>query len=224
MLRFPRTSGPRLSRRSRPGMRLRIRSLEARLVPSAFATLNVADDLGNLSSGAQAERTGTIALGADVCWYSFTLNSPERIHLSTASGPTGRPLAAVLSLYNSDPFDFADAYDPLQHRLLAQDDSGTHGGNAQIDCVLAPNTYYVAVSGAGNDSFHPLIADSGYPGATGSYTLAVNVSDPGLPVGNSPVVLATNPAAGAHLNHSPFVIRVDLSAPLDPNTVLMDQN
>src|SRR5262249_34807641 len=41
---------------------------------------------------------------------------------------------------------------------------------------------------------------------------------------DGPVVLATDPAPGAVLNSAPLVIRVELSAPLDPSTVVPGTN
>src|SRR5262249_52408871 len=128
----------------------------------------------------------------------------------------------VLSLYNNDPFDFADLYDPLGHRLLAQAE-GASGSVTTLSQALAPGTYFVAVSGAGNRDFHPLVPNSGYPGRPGDYSLQLTATDLGLLSTDGPVVLATSPGTGSALDRSPLVIRVDLSGPLDPGTVLAGQ-
>ena len=81
----------------------------------------------------------------------------------------------MLTLYNPDPTDL------LGHRLVAQDDGANEAGrNAVLDLTLpgqvGGTTYYVAVSGAGNQYFTPLIADSGFPGSTGVYGLQITAT------------------------------------------------
>src|SRR5207248_11095557 len=110
------------------------------------------------------------------------------------------------------------------YRLLAQDDGAVQGGNAHLDRALAAGTYYVAVSGSGNRYFHPLIADSGYPGSAGDYQLAIQATDLHLRSQDGLVVLATDPAPGADLARSPFVIRIDLSTALDPGAIRLGSN
>ena len=51
------------------------------------------------------------------------------------------------------------------------------GGLAAARRVLGPGAYDVAVSGAGNRYFHPLLAGSGYAGSTGDYNLLVSAAD-----------------------------------------------
>src|SRR5262249_31776058 len=128
----------------------------------------------------------------------------------------------VLSLYNDDPGDWGDLYDPLGHRQLAQAEGGL-GVPATLNEDLAAGTYYVAVSGAGNRYFHPLVADSGYPGAPCDYRLSITPPDPGLAPTDGPAVLSASPATGQVLGSSPLVIRVDLSKGLDPTTVVAGQ-
>src|SRR5205809_788473 len=80
---------------------------------------------------------------------------------------TGQSQAiTTLSLYNSDPFDSNDPFDPVGYRLIGQADSALQSGGAQLEQRLAQGTYYVAVSGSGNHYFHPFVADSGRDGAT----------------------------------------------------------
>jgi hypothetical protein len=172
---------------------------------------------------------GAIAAGtADVDWYSFTLSSAATIRLNTFDQTGG--LVSVLSLYNSDPdavidpallaglFNSApnDPYDPLAHRLLSQVE-GTSTDGTSLVRNLAAGTYYVAVSGAGNRYFHPFLADSGYVGSGGNFELAVEADT--LPATTGPTVLEADPGNGAQLRSSPLVLRVDLSAALDPSTI-----
>src|SRR5207244_2389972 len=116
-----------------------------------------------------------------------------------------------------------------------QDDGASHGGDARIDRVLAPGTYYVAVSGSGNRYFHPEIASSGIPGSSGAYGLSIAGQDLGLTSADGPAVLITDlltypgftppasnlngPAANTVIGRSPLLIRVDMSEALDPNTI-----
>ena len=218
-------------------VRLSVETLETRLVPAPFTwtgtfaakaemepndTINRAQDLGNLTQEGQAGVVGTIGndapKGGAVDWYQFTLTAPADVHLATLDKAGGSQLVSVLSLYNSDAFDFTDRLDPLQHRLLTQDAGSTHGGDAWIDRLLGPGTYFVAVSGAGNLYFHPQLPDSGYPGSTGDYGLAITTTSAGIAASDGPAVLTVDPAPGSTLARSPFVIRVDLSGALDPGT------
>ncbi len=196
-------------------------------------TLDAALDLQTLGVGARAVAAGTIGAGpegaADVNWYEFSLSATADVRLTALPGTAGRPLAATLSLYNDAPltlnpdtYSFIDPYTPDSHRLLARDDAGgSPASPATIDRLLGPGTYWVAVSGSGNDDFYPFLAGSGLDGTTGSYRLSIAASDPGEGYDNPalPVVLASDPAPGEVVGQSPFVLRFDLNAPLDPNTV-----
>ena len=184
-------------------------------------TLDQAQLLGQLTR--PTEVVGAIgnspAGAADVDWYAFTLAAPTDVTLSAK--PRAGQMGPVLSLYNNDPGDF-DMYDPLGHRQLAQAGGGP-GTPAVLSEDLAAGTYYVAVSGAGNRYFHPLLADSGYPGALCNYQLWITPTDLGLSPTDGPVVLSASPGAGQAVASSPLVVRVDLSKSLDPTTVLAGQ-
>ena len=132
------------------------------------------------------------------------------------------PFASVLSLYNNDPQDFGDPYDLDGHRLLAQVEANPSDGDADYVQDLGPGDYFVAISGAGNLDFSPVIAGSGYDGATGSYELTIHATDLGLS-GDGPTVLSSDPAAGAVLDSSPLAIRLEMSGPLDPGTIVPGQ-
>src|SRR4051794_36602918 len=197
-------------RRSSPA-RLRVESLEARSLMAASIldgaqaevepndTVDRAQMLGDMSATPLAVATGTIGNGpggaADVDWYSFTLDGPAHVSLGLLPGGSDHPLDGVLSLYNSDPLDFLDQYNPLGFRLLAR--AGGSGGDPLIGLDLGPGTYEVAISGAGNLDFHPLMAGSGLEGATGDYGLRLDaVALPSGP-GDGPAVLTSDPAPGA---------------------------
>jgi hypothetical protein len=227
MLRYEQKKQGQRRRRARC---LDIEVLEVRTVPTGtlsglalqapdHSTLDQALNLGDLTRSGHINVSDSIGHGestdAGVNWYSFTLDRAGVVTLTTQAGLSDRPLPAVLSLYTSVSPDWRDPFDPYGFHLVAQDDGASHGGNAQLVRPLSPGvTYYVGVSGSGNRFFQPFIADSGYPGATGDYSLNLDVSDLGSGIGQPPVVLATDPAPNTALDSSPFVIRVDLSGPL----------
>jgi hypothetical protein len=200
------------------------------------STLDQAQSLGDLSAVTQLGVVGAIASGsAQVDWYTFTLDNPTHVTLATHDVQARSPFVSELSLYNADSDPTSDPYAPVGRRLVTQDDGASHGGDARIDWSLAPGTYYVAVSGSGNRYFHPDIAGSGIAGSTGAYGLSITGQDLGFTSANGPGVLATGlltypdftppasnlngAAANAVVGRSPFVIRVDMSTALDPNTI-----
>ncbi len=195
--------------------------------PMPVETLDRALDLGGLSGVGQAEVAGRLGDGpsgaADVDWVRFTLDRPATVTLTTQDRASGSSLSAVVGLYNSDPGHFGDPLNPSDHRLLAQDDSLLDGGDAHSMRDLAPGTYFVAVSGSGNRFFHPLLAGSGSPGSTGRYDLLLTATDLPLSAGG-PVVVSAEPADAASLAGSPLVLRVALSADLDPATLAPGQS
>jgi hypothetical protein len=200
--------------------------------PVPNETVDQAFQLGDLSTSLGVAVPGSIGSGpyggADVDWYSFTLDRTMRVEAALAPGIQAGPFGGILSLYNDDPLDFQDPYNPDGYRLLEQaagDGTGTGaGGAAAINRLLGPGTYELAVSGAGNADFHPLLAGSGYPGGTGSFVLQLSATDAGPGPSDGPAVLTTDPAAGAVLAASPFEVRLDLSAPLDPATLVPGQD
>jgi methionine-rich copper-binding protein CopC len=223
--------------RRRAALALRVEALEPRNLLSGPGstlaemepndTLDVAQSLGALGGLGAAEAVGTIGNGpsgaADVDWYRFRLDRTAMVTLTTAALPGGPAFRGVLSLYNDDPHDVGDPYDPMGHRLLAQGDGGVPGGVDTIVRLLGPGTYEVAVSGAGNLNFNPFLAGSGTPGATGDYALLADAVEAGPGPGDGPAVLTTDPAPGAVLVASPLTIRLDLSGPLDPSSVVAGQ-
>jgi hypothetical protein len=229
------------TRRRRCAAWLRVEPLEPRSLLNASAvngsggspvvvdpnsTLDQAQLLGDLSTDPQASVAGAISndsSGAgEVAWYSFTLDGPAQVAIDLQARGSTHPLAGVVSLYNDDQFDFQDLYDAVGYRMLVQATSNA-GSDPTIDRALGPGTYFVAVSGAGNLEFHPLLAGSGMPGASGDFTLALSGTPLDIAPTDGPTVLTSDPAPGAVLDASPFVIRLDLSSALDPTTVVAGQ-
>ncbi len=214
---------------------LQVESLESRSLPSAASalplalsgvadpgdTLNAAAILGDLSTSRPVVVSAAIgdsaAGAADVDWYAFTLDRPATVALSAAGAGTQPP---VLSLYVRDPFDPGDPATFDGVRQLDQAEGTGPASGTLLTRPLAAGSYYVAASGAGNTLFSPLLADSGYGGQTGDYRLQLAAADLGLAPTEGPIVLASDPAPASTLDRSPTVFRLDLSAPIDPTTVL----
>ena len=153
-------------------------------------TIDQAQDLGTI--GQPVEASGSIGDGpagaADVTWYHFVVNDAARVDL-TISTPAGQPpFASVLSLFNSDPGDWNDPYDADGYRLMDQVRANPVDGIAAMVQDLGPGDYDIAISGAGNTAFSPVIAGSGFDGATGSYDLTIAATDLGLS-GDGPTML-----------------------------------
>lgn len=229
----------------RAAARPRLESLEDRCLPSVSwpglinpvaasdpdNTWLLAQPLGNLNDPTahplqRAEVVGNIGQGstgaADVDWFQFSLGSASTVTLGTLDQAAGSPFISTLSLYtfDTDLGDIAnDPYNQFGFRLLARDDGAAHGGDASVTRTLGVGTYYVAVSGSDNGSFHPYVGDSGLARSTGDYGLLITANALGLGAGDGPVVLSSDPAPGDSLNHSPLVLRVDLSSPLDLSTI-----
>jgi len=193
----------------------------------ANATLDRAISFGDLTVKGSGAAIGAIANpatgGGDVQWYRFTLATPANVGIETLDKGHST-FVSLLSLYNSDPGDSADLYDPTGHRLLAQSDGVSNGGDAQIGTLLAAGTYYVAVSGSGNRYFNPLISDSGYSASTGQYGLLLSATSLRLTTNAGPFVLTANPAPGSAQAISPFVLRVDFSSALAPSSIQLGQD
>ncbi len=187
-------------------------------------TIDRAMDLGALNRSAEA--LGAIGTGADgaadVTWYHFSLTDASLVDIKVSTPANDRPFASVLSVYNNDPDDWSDPYDITGHRLLTQVQANSATGVAESVQELGPGDYYVAISGAGNLYFSPVVAGSGFDGATGNYDLTITRSDLGLS-GEGPTLLSSDPASGAVLDASPLAIRLDLSDALDPSTIVQGQ-
>jgi hypothetical protein len=172
-------------------------------------TLVQARDLGSQQPG-EVQVTGIIgdspAGAADVDFFQFSPDETAWVHLSVA-GTGADTFQGVLSLYAPDPLSWSG------YQLLAQ-------GNGSLDLGLrGGETYLVAVSGTGNQFFHPFLADSGYDGATGAYTLTVSTTFVGLTAGDGPIVLFADPDVGSNQTLSPLALRVRLNEDLDQTTI-----
>jgi hypothetical protein len=233
-----------LTRRRRPERRLCLEALEARTLPShtawpglAAPSINVAGStLGAaylfpapLAAGGRLSAIGTItntaAGGGNVDWYAFRLTEAADVTVTAPLGQGGGIVAPVLTLYENDLLNPADPtqrnpYAPTGHRELAQDDGVARGGVAIVERVLAPGTYYVAVSGSGDRVFSALVAGSGTTGGTGDYGLLIRAAALAQPAaGPGPAVIAADPNDGADLDRSPFGLYLTLSTPIDPSTI-----
>jgi hypothetical protein len=193
-----------------------------------------AQDLGTLDT-APAAVAGAIGHGpagaADVDWYQFELTNPATVLLTTQGGTAHGPLVSELGLYEADPYNLLQPPSPAPYLPPFGSPSGYHrmadataaapGDGASLERDLAPGTYYVAVSGAGNRYFSPVLADSGQDASTGPYLLRASALD--LPATTGPALLGGDPAPGAAVDHSPTLIRVDLSAAPAFQTVHLNQ-
>lgn len=232
--RFRATSSSRRASRRRGRrsavVRLRLEQLESRCLLSGFAvlfarepndTLDAAQALGNLTAAGSVAVVGQVGNGtagaADVDWFQFTLTQPGAVTLRSHS--TEGDLVSVLGLYNSDPWAFSDPENGTGHRLLAQAVGTTPNRDTLLEQALAPGTYWLAVSGAGNRHFHPFLANSGHDGSTGDYELSLAVRSIGLSATDPAVAIASTPANGSVVAGSPLVVRVAYSAPLDTGTI-----
>jgi hypothetical protein len=185
--------------------------LESRCQPSTLTpaadvpdTLSLALDLTPALTAGHvrvASSIGDNALGgADVDWYRLDFSEPTSIALTLAG-------AGVISLYNDDPFSPDPTVQVLHRRLL--DQASSDGASlGLLSRSLAPGTYFVAVSGAGNQWFHPELADSGVSGQTGAYQL--DVSTGALSV-EQPTLLATDIPADGVFTQSPRALHLTFS-------------
>ncbi len=191
-------------------------ALESRDVPSSAPGLTVVTDiepndvitqarpLGSVDLGQVAQVHGTIGnnayAGADVDWFRFDVDQTEKVTL-TLNG------SGVVSLYDDDA-----AVLPLGHQRILQFNAA---GPATAESInLLPGVYEVAVSGAGNRYFSPILADSGTDGTTGPYILTLAGANPGFNTTAPLPVVRTDIAAGGYVG-SPLAINVYLSKPID---------
>lgn len=200
-------------------------SLAALIDPGeAPDTLDQAQRIGTLAATSSATVAGGIgdsaAGAADVDWYRFQLDAPAHVRLRAL--PQDAEFLACLGLYNDDTGNYGDPFTPTRHRLLAQQEGSAASRSPVLDSLLGAGNYYLAVSGAGNRDFHPYLADSGAYGCTGDYQLDIATSPIATAPDSGPVVLRTEPAAGAVLASSPFALRVSFASALDPSTFSFD--
>ncbi len=205
-------------------------SLENRTVPSTvptWADLEPNDSAGRagMIDPAFTRISGRIGEGesasADVDWYRFELlvASRARFKLNGIAGFHG-----TLSIFQRDP-----VRDPLQNaamnglREIWQSKSST-GSEVSFTQGLSSGEYFVAVSGLGNDTFHPLLANSGMNGDGGTYTLQVGTTP--IAVSTLPRLLSSDPKDGSHLTSSPLAVslRFDRNLPQNHSVHLLRPN
>ena len=200
--------------------RLQILDLDDKCLPSGGVvsvlelepndTMDVSQRVIVPAAGEKLEVTGNIGNGAmaasDVDWYSFKLETAATVRLAITS-PDGQT-RPVLGIYQS--------------RMLAQ--NGGSGPTGMITRNLAPGTYYVAVSGAGNLDFNPHLAGSGYPGLTGDYVLGVEADPIVRPVSSGPVVINLDSRIPGVSNASPSTLKLQTNAALDESSLVAGTN
>jgi hypothetical protein len=188
-----------------------LEALESRCQPSTLTpaadvpdTLSRALDLTPVLTAGHvrvATNIGDNALGgADVDWYRLEFTEATSITLTLAG-------AGVISLFNHDPFSPDPTVQILQRRLLEQV-SSDGGSLGVLTRGLAPGTYFIAVSGPGNQYFHPELADSGVAGTTGAYQLDVST---GVLTFEQPTLLATDIPANGVFPSSPRALHLTFS-------------
>ena len=157
-------------------------------------TIDAAHDVGTAATGLPKEIVGTIGDGvdysSDIDWYQFSLNDPAQVRLTAQPNELGSNSPIVLTLYTSH-FNNYDPTNSLGHWLLGQSEGGGIGeGAADVSRLLAPGTYFVAVSGGGNRFFHPYLADSGVLGCGTNYDVQLTATT--VAQGPKPEDLAVN--------------------------------
>jgi len=132
----------------------------ARIVPDSADTLSTAVDQGIIGTGGFAIG-GTIGDGAygnkDVDLYRFEVD-----HYGFVGATLTGTLSGYLRLFNASASQVA-------------------AGSSLAGIFLAPGTYYIGVSGAGNSGYNPDAAGSGSAGATGAFALAITFAQTALP-------------------------------------------
>jgi len=105
----------------------------------------------------------------DVDFYQFQLDIGDHVVIDVDALSVGSGLEAVLRLFSS-----------VGEELTVSRGNATTGADPLIDfTATAPGTYYVGVSGAGNETYSPLSLSDRTPGAsTGIYTIDINVRAP----------------------------------------------
>jgi hypothetical protein len=127
----------------------------------------------SLSAGA-ADMTGMIGDGVegrrDVDLFAVSLAAGDTLTVDVSARDTGSTLDSYLRLF-----------DPAGQELVVNDDFGGSLDSRIEFTATAAGTYFAGLSGYGNARYAPLIAGSGTPGSTGSYSLAFTVVGVGGP-------------------------------------------
>ena len=129
-----------------------------------------AKDFGTLTTNAlvtQQEEIGNGSYGArDVDMYKFTLTQSDEVYIRVTPFdghwvPTASASKTFVRLFDSTGTE-------LSSSLIADNDIWPE---AYIQQSLPSGTYYVGVSGKGNDRYNPSATDSRQDGDTGPYTI-----------------------------------------------------
>ena len=122
-------------------------------------TLPVSDRLEEIGRD-EVEQAGD----KDVDFYLFNLDESGVLEIDV-DAPSANPLNSVVSLFDGEG-----------RRLAVQDNNNSNDSNLRF--LVDTNTdYYLAVTGADNQNFDPLIAGSGTRGDTGRYNLNARLSN-----------------------------------------------
>ncbi|MFV1964338.1 MAG: PPC domain-containing protein, partial [Pirellulaceae bacterium] len=105
----------------------------------------------------------------DVDFYQFQLDIGDRVVIDVDALSAGSGLEAVLRLFSS-----------VGEELMVSGGDTATGTDPRIDfTATVPGTYYVGVSGAGNETYSPLsLSDRTRGASTGTYTIDINVRAP----------------------------------------------
>ena len=164
-------------------------SLEVRWLPTAMPlvvepneTIDQAEDLGTLNQPAAV--MGSIGNGpaglADVTWFHFKSVDPAKVDLDIST-PAGIRHSRVSSACTTTiPRTSAIRTTWTAIACWPRCRRARRTGPSITPRDLGPGDYFVAVSGAGNLDFSPVLAGSGYDGASGSYELTIAATDLGL--------------------------------------------
>lgn len=153
---------------------LQLEGLEDRAVPTGD-TLALAGATGitgigtfTLVSAIGDEATGT----KDVDLFVFQGSANDRVTVETDTAGVGKTdFDTMLRLFDSTG------------KQLSINDDGGNGTYSLITSFVLPatGTYYVGVSGFSNSGYDPNVAASGFSGATGDYTITLDVTPPPSP-------------------------------------------
>jgi hypothetical protein len=188
------------------------------LGPDTNDTLASATPLG-LAGNAPHEIAAQIGTGADVDWYRLDLDRTASLSARVRPVSPEGLTAGALRLFQvaADP---AARLAGRAYQLLA--DSTPTSGDAHLQLALSAGSYFLAVSGAGNVDYHPLVAGSGQAGGTGDYTLRIETTF--HPVESGLRLLGSLPADGSTLLSSPVQIAVRLAGDLDPASAVAGES
>lgn len=106
-----------------------------------------ADDLGTFGNFDSDVITAELDSG-DVDWFTFEIDSPVDGFLTTITFPLSDP--------NSSPDTFMAVFDADLNMLGSNDDGTDSTGSAVRLSAIGAGTYYIAVTGAGDDDFDGL--------------------------------------------------------------------